>query len=115
MHQTLLLLHLILCFFSVIWPSLSSIYWPWIVTPRIESIIDPRNPNIKLCWNEFYITNQNTPEKKKSFLETISNTADLDVIGLQDNFRADTSCQYIQDSLEEIAEVCRKCGKKIKI
>ena len=74
-----------------------------------------QNPDIDLCWNEFYITNQNTPEKKKSFLETISNTADLDVVGLQDNFRADTSCQYIQDSLEEIAEVCRKCGKKISI
>lgn len=72
--------------------------------------------DIKLCWNEFYITNQNNPEKQQAFIEVIKNTSkNLDVIGLQDNFRADTSSEYIQTSLERIAGICKKLGKKLSI
>ena len=74
-----------------------------------------QNPNIDLCWNEFYITNQNTPEKQQAFIGAIKRTSDLDVVGLQDNFRADTSSKYIQTSLERIADVCRESGKKLSI
>lgn len=74
-----------------------------------------QNPDIDLCWNEFYITNQNTPEKQQAFIEAIKNTSDLDVVGLQDNFRADTSSEYIQTSLEKIANVCRESRKKISV
>ena len=72
--------------------------------------------DIKLCWNEFYITNQNNPEKQQAFIEVIKNTSkNLDVIGLQDNFRADTSSEYIQTSLERIAGVCKELEKKLSI
>jgi len=71
--------------------------------------------NIDLCWNEFYITNERTPQKQQDFIETISKTSDLDVVGLQDNFRADSSREYIQSSLERVSDVCRKTGKKLSI
>lgn len=74
-----------------------------------------QNQDIKLCWNEFYITNKNDFDKQQEFIKRLESTSNLDVIGLQDNFRADTSCEYIQSSLERMADVCRKSGKKLCI
>jgi len=75
-----------------------------------------KSSNIKLCWNEFYLTNENIPERQQAFIDTISNSGlDLDVIGVQDNFRADTSCEYIRSSLERIIETCEKLGIEISI
>ena len=83
-----------------------------------------QHKHIKLCWNEFYMTKSGSEKRREDFITAIENIKRyeeeterviLDGIGLQDNFRPDTSCKYIQDSLEEIAEVCRKCGKKISI
>ena len=86
-----------------------------------------QHEHIKLCWNEFYMTKSGSEKRREDFITAIENIKRyeeeteeterviLDGIGLQDNFRPDTSCKYIQDSLEEIAEVCRKCGKKISI
>lgn len=83
-----------------------------------------QHEHIKLCWNEFYMTKSGSEKRREDFITAIENIKRyeekterviLDGIGLQDNFRPDTSCKYIQDSLEEIAEVCRKCEKKISI
>lgn len=72
-----------------------------------------KNKDIKLCWNEFYITNENDPQRLLDFVQRIKETECLDVIGLQDKFRSDTSVEYIQDSLLKLVDLCNE--KKLKL
>ncbi|MBO5349916.1 MAG: endo-1,4-beta-xylanase [Clostridia bacterium] len=72
-----------------------------------------KNKDIKLCWNEFYITNENDPQRLLDFIQRIKETECLDVIGLQDKFRSDTSVEYIQDSLLKLVDLCNE--KKLKL
>ena len=74
-----------------------------------------QNPEIDLCWNEFYITKEGSEKRREDFITAVEGIADLDVIGLQDNFRADTPFDHIESSLEQVAEVCRNSGKKLSI
>ena len=67
-----------------------------------------KNKDIKLCWNEFYITNENDPQRLLDFIQRIKETECLDVIGLQDKFRSDTSVEYIQDSLLKLVDLCNE-------
>lgn len=71
------------------------------------------NPNIKLGWNEFYLTHDD--KKRKDFLEQLDTLDSLDVIGLQDAFRADEPCEKINSALEEIANACKNHDKKISV
>lgn len=74
-----------------------------------------QNPEIDLCWNEFYMTKAGSEKRREDFITAVEGTSDLDVIGLQDNFRADTSCEHIESSLEQVVEACRTSGKKLSI
>lgn len=47
------------------------------------------------------------------FVQRIKETECLDVIGLQDKFRSDTSVEYIQDSLLKLVDLCNE--KKLKL
>jgi len=74
-----------------------------------------QNPDIALCWNEFYMTKAGSEKRLEDFIATFEGIEKLDVIGLQDNFRPDTSCEHIESSLERVVEACRKSGKQLSI
>lgn len=73
------------------------------------------NPDIQLCWNEFYITNENDPQRLLDFVQRIKETEYLDVIGLQDKFRSDASVEYIQNSLLKLVNLCKEKNLKLAI
>lgn len=70
------------------------------------------NRNIKLCWNEFYLTNSNYEQRKIAFLNRSKSIAGLDVIGIQDRFMSGESIDYIIRSLAEITSASRASGKE---
>ena len=77
-----------------------------------ENINSVYKDKIKLCWNEFYLTNSNEKYKgrREAFLERIKNL-DIDCIGIQDRFTTGTSEEYITSSLQEIISMCEESGK----
>ena len=81
----------------------------------VKKNIDPNNPNIKLCWNEFYLTNSNFEQRKIDFLNRVKSIDGLDVIGVQDRFMSGESIDYIIKSLDEISMVSRESNKEVYI
>ena len=79
----------------------------------VRNNIDSRYPNIKLCWNEFYLTNSNFEQRKIDFLNRVKSINGLDVIGVQDRFMSGESIDYIISSLDEIATVSKEANKKV--
>lgn len=77
-----------------------------------ENINSVYKDKIKLCWNEFYLTNSNEKYKgrREAFLERLKNL-DIDCIGIQDRFTTGTSEEYITSSLQEIISMCEESGK----
>lgn len=74
-----------------------------------------QDQKIKLGWNEFYITNQNIPQKRKDFIKKIKETPSIDVVGLQDNFRSDSDINYIIKALNEVLQNCSNNDKELSI
>lgn len=74
----------------------------------VRENIDPRYRNIKLGWNEFYLTNSNFEQRKIAFLNRVKSIDGLDVVGVQDRFRSGESIDYIISSLDEIATVSKE-------
>ena len=81
----------------------------------VKNNIDPNNPNIKLCWNEFYLTNSNFEQRKMDFLNRVKSIDGLDVIGVQDRFMSGESIDYIIKSLDEISMVSSESNKEVCI
>lgn len=81
----------------------------------VKNNIDPNNPNIKLCWNEFYLTNSNFEQRKIAFLNRVKSIDGLDVVGVQDRFMSGESIDYIIKSLDEISMVSRESNKEVCI
>lgn len=81
----------------------------------VRNNMDSRYPNIKLGWNEFYLTNSNFEQRKIDFLNRVKSTNGLDVIGVQDRFMSGESIDYIISSLDEIATVSKEAKKEICI
>lgn len=81
----------------------------------VKNNIDPNNPNIKLCWNEFYLTNSNFEQRKIAFLNKVKSIDGLDVVGVQDRFMSGESIDYIIKSLDEISMVSRESNKEVCI
>ena len=76
------------------------------------------NPDIALCWNEFYMTKAGSEKRLEDFISTFKGITALNVlnvIGLQDNFRPDTSPEHIESSLERVVEACRTSKKSLSI
>lgn len=87
-------------------------YPEYIIKLVRENINSVYKDKIKLCWNEFYLTNSNEKYKgrREAFLERIKNL-DIDCIGIQDRFTTGTSEEYITSSLQEIIRMCEESGK----
>lgn len=81
----------------------------------VRNNMDSRYPNIKLGWNEFYLTNSNFEQRKIDFLNRVKSTNGLDVIGVQDRFMSGESIDYIISSLDEIATVSKEANKEVCI
>ena len=81
----------------------------------VRNNMDSRYPNIKLGWNEFYLTNSNFEQRKIDFLNRVKSTNGLDVIGVQDRFMSGESIDYIISSLDEIATVSKEAKKEVCI
>ena len=81
----------------------------------VRNNMDSRYPNIKLGWNEFYLTNSNFEQRKTDFLNRVKSTNGLDVIGVQDRFMSGESIDYIISSLDEIATVSKEANKEVCI
>ena len=81
----------------------------------VRNNIDPRYPNIKLGWNEFYLTNSSFEQRKIDFLNRVKSINGLDVVGVQDRFRSGESTDYIISSLGEIATVSKEAEKEVCI
>ena len=81
----------------------------------VKNNIDPNNPNIKLCWNEFYLTNSNFEQRKIAFLNRAKSIDGLDVVGVQDRFMSGESIDYIIKSLDEISMVSSESNKEVCI
>lgn len=81
----------------------------------VKNNIAPNNPNIKLCWNEFYLTNSNFEQRKIAFLNRVKSIDGLDVVGVQDRFMSGESIDYIIKSLDEISMVSRESNKEVCI
>jgi GH35 family endo-1,4-beta-xylanase len=77
------------------------------------------NRNIKLGWNEFYLTHQGMPDRQKDFIERIKSLkGKLDVVGVQDNFRVSAEpehIKHIEESLVRLVEEIRKLGINMTI
>ena len=81
----------------------------------VRSSIDPNFPNIKLGWNEFYLTNSKFEQRKIDFLNQVQTIHGLDVIGVQDRFVSNESIDYVISSLDEISKVSRNSNKEVCI
>lgn len=78
----------------------------------VRNNIDSSNNNIKLGWNEFYLTNSKYEQRKVDFLNKIKLITGLDVIGIQDKFMSGESIDYIIRSLDEITTGSRETNKE---
>lgn len=78
------------------------------VVDIVRNNIDSNNDNIKLCWNEFYLTNSNFEQRKLDFLNRVKAMNGLDVIGVQDRFMSNENTDYIVKSLDEVANAGRE-------
>lgn len=81
----------------------------------VRNNMDFRYPNIKLGWNEFYLTNSNFEQRKIDFLNRVKSINGLDVVGVQDRFMSGESIDYIISSLDEIATVSKEANKEVCI
>ena len=81
----------------------------------VRNNMDSRYPNIKLGWNEFYLTNSNFEQRKIDFLNRVKSINGLDVVGVQDRFMSGESIDYIISSLDEIATVSKEANKEVCI
>lgn len=81
----------------------------------VRENIDPRYRNIKLGWNEFFLTNSNFEQRKIDFLNRVKSIDGLNVIGVQDKFMSGESIDYIIKSLDEISMVSRESKKEVCI
>lgn len=81
----------------------------------VRANIDFNKHNIKLGWNEFYLTNSNYKKRKNVFLERIKSMHGLDVVGIQDRFMSGENIDYIIQVLDEISLVCKEANKEICI
>lgn len=79
----------------------------------VRANIDFSKYDIKLGWNEFYLTNSNYQNRKDDFLDMIRSIRGLDVIGIQDRFRSGESIDYILEVLDDLSAACRESNKKI--
>lgn len=81
----------------------------------VRSKINFSQHNIKLGWNEFYLTNSNFQQRKIDFLNRIKSVRGLDVIGVQDKFMSGEDVEYIVKSLDEISSVSKETNKEVCI
>lgn len=81
----------------------------------VRNSINPNFQNIKLGWNEFYLTNSKFEQRKIDFLNRIQMMHGLDVIGVQDRFVSNESVDYIIRSLDEISEISKNSKKEVCI
>jgi len=81
----------------------------------VRNNIDFNKHNIKLCWNEFYLTYNKYEQRKKDFLNKIKSINGLDVIGIQDKFMSGENVDYIIQSLDEITSVSKDNNKEVCI
>lgn len=79
----------------------------------VRKNLGPNHSDIKLCWNEFYLTNSKYSKRKKDFLSTVASIEELDVIGVQDRFMSGESLEYITGSLDEITYVGKNNNKEV--
>lgn len=78
------------------------------VVDIVRNNIDSNNVNIKLCWNEFYLTNSNYEQRKLDFINRVKLINGLDVIGVQDRFMSNENADYIVRSLDEVSNAGRE-------
>lgn len=89
--------------------------YPQEIIDIVRSNIDFKENDIKLCWNEFYLTNSKYRDRKADFISMIKRIKGIDVIGIQDRFMSDENIDYIIDSLDEFASISRQSNKEICI
>lgn len=99
---------------EIFWTEMFGTYYPEQIIKLVRDSINPQYKDIKLCWNEFYLTNSKYPERREAFLEMIKDL-DIDCIGVQDRFTTGTTPDYIEQSLNDISKVCQSYGKKLCI
>lgn len=99
---------------EIFWTETFGTYYPEQIIKLVRESINPQYKDIKLCWNEFYLSNPKYAERREAFLEMIKDL-DIDCIGIQDRFTTGTTPEYIEQSLNKIAKVCQNCGKKVCI
>lgn len=89
--------------------------YPQEIIDIVRDNIDFNENNIKLCWNEFYLTNSKYRDRKADFISMIKRIKGIDVIGIQDRFMSDENIDYIIDSLDEFASISSQSDKEICI
>ncbi len=89
--------------------------YPQEIIDIVRNNIDFNENNIKLCWNEFYLTNSKYGDRKADFISLIQQIKGIDVIGIQDRFMSGENIDYIIDSLDEFASISSESDKEICI
>lgn len=84
-----------------------------VIMNAVGEIVKSKNPNIKLGWNEFYLTNSKFSQRRYDFLSTIQSINELDVIGVQDRFLSGESIESLKTSMDEITSVCKNNNKEV--
>lgn len=84
-----------------------------VILNTVRGIVNSKNPNIKLGWNEFYLTNSRFSQRRIDFLKQIQSISELDVIGVQDRFLSSESTESLKSSMDEITGVCKNCNKEV--
>ena len=81
----------------------------------VRNNIDFEHHDIKLGWNEFYLTKSNFQQRKDNFLETIAAIDGLGIVGVQDRFVTGEEIKDILEVLSEISKVSKESGKEVCI
>ena len=84
-----------------------------VILNTVRGIVNSKNPNIKLGWNEFYLTNSRFSQRRIDFLKLIQSISELDVIGVQDRFLSSENTESLKTSMDEITGVCKNSNKEV--
>ena len=84
-----------------------------VILNTVGRMVKSKNPNIKLGWNEFYLTNSRFSQRRIDFLKLIQSISELDVIGVQDRFLSSENTESLKTSMDEITGVCKNSNKEV--
>lgn len=84
-----------------------------VILNTVGRMVKSKNQNIKLGWNEFYLTNSRFSQRRIDFLKLIQSISELDVIGVQDRFLSSENTGSLKTSMDEITGVCKNSNKEV--